>query len=85
MPITRVPKAALSALTAPSPAAPVPLQPIDLSGVARLRVRDVIKLLGIGRMTLYEGMNAGRYPKPDGKDGKMPYWRAATLARFLEK
>jgi predicted DNA-binding transcriptional regulator AlpA len=89
MAITKVPKAALSAfntaLTAPPPAVAVTTQPIDLSGAARLRLRDVTALLNVSRTTLYEGMDDGRYPKPDGKDGQKLYWRAATIATHLAK
>jgi hypothetical protein len=87
MPVTFVPKAALSAFVA-SVTAPQPLtlstKPVDLSGVARLRVRDVVKLLNVSRATFYEGVRSGRYPKADGYDEKRPFWRAGTLQDFLQ-
>ncbi len=57
---------------------------IRLDQPGRLRVANVLSLLGIAHSTLYAGMRTNRYPKPDGKDGKLPYWRTHTIRKLLE-
>lgn len=44
---------------------------ISLSQPGRLRVANMLSLFGISRTTLYDGMNSGRYPEADGKDGRL--------------
>lgn len=56
---------------------------IDLNQPGRLRVAHVISLLGVSHSTLYAGLKTGRYPLPDGHDGKLPYWNTATISSFL--
>lgn len=51
---------------------------------ARLRVCHFMSLLGVSHSTLYKGLQTGRYPPADGKDGSMPYWRAETVRNFLQ-
>lgn len=58
---------------------------ISLSQPGRLRVANMMSLFGISRTTLYAGMNSGRYPESDGKDGRIPYWNTETVRRWLEK
>lgn len=57
---------------------------ISLSQPGRLRVANMMSLFGISRTTLYAGMNSGRYPAADGKDGRLPYWNTETVRRWLE-
>lgn len=57
---------------------------ISLSQPGRLRVANMLSLFGISRTTLYAGMNSGRYPEADGKDGRLPYWNTETVRRWLE-
>lgn len=57
---------------------------ISLSQPGRLRVANMMSLLGVSRATLYVGMSSGRYPEPDGKDGRIPYWNTETIKRWLE-
>lgn len=57
---------------------------ISLSQPGRLRVANMMSLFGISRTTLYAGMNSGRYPEADGKDGRLPYWNTETVRRWLE-
>ena len=57
---------------------------IDLKQPGRLRVCHVLSLLAVSHSTLYAGLKSGRYPAPDGRDGKMPFWRTATFNQFLE-
>lgn len=58
---------------------------IDLSQPGRLRVAHLLSLLGVAHSTLYLGLKTGRYPAPDGYDGKMPFWRTETIRAFLQK
>ena len=48
------------------------------------RCAHVLAILGISHATLYAGLKTGRYPKPDGKDGKFPWWRTSTIRAFLD-
>ena len=72
-------------LTHTKPRAPV----IRLDQPGRLRVAHMLAILGVSATTFYEGLKpepgqtATRYPKPDGYDGKLPYWNTATINKFL--
>jgi hypothetical protein len=69
-----------------APRAPV----ISLDQPGRLRVANLLAILGISHATLYAGLKpkpgetTTRYPKPDGRDGKFPYWKTSTLREFLD-
>lgn len=56
---------------------------ISLDKPGRLRVAHLLSLLGISHSTLYSGIATGRYPRPDGHDGKLPFWRTETIRSFL--
>lgn len=56
---------------------------ISLDMPGRLRVAHIMALLGISHSTLYAGIKTNRYPQPDGRDGKFPYWRTTTIREFL--
>jgi predicted DNA-binding transcriptional regulator AlpA len=56
---------------------------ISLSQPGRLRVANLMSLFGVSRTTLYAGVNVGRYPKHDGKDGRLPYWNTETIQAWL--
>ncbi len=56
---------------------------ISLAQPGHLRVANLMSLFGVSRTTLYAGVNAGRYPKPDGKDGRLPYWNTETIRAWL--
>lgn len=62
------------------PVAPV----ISLSEPGRLRLANLLHMFGVSRTTLHVGIKSGRYPKPDGRDGRMPYWNTATVRAWLE-
>lgn len=57
---------------------------ISLEQAGRLRVCNLMAILGVSHSTLYEGLKTGRYPKPDGYDTKIPFWRTSTIKAFLE-
>ena len=56
---------------------------ISLREPGRLRVAHVMSLFGVSHSTFYAGVKKGRYPAPDGKDGKLPYWKTQTIRQFL--
>ena len=63
-----------------------PSQPlIDLHGPGRLRVAHVLALFGISHSTLYARIRVGAFPGPDGHDGRIPFWKTATIREQLEK
>ena len=68
------------------PKAPV----ISLDQPGRLRVAHLLAILGIAHQTLYAGLKlkpgetTTRYPVPDGRDGKFPYWKTGTIKAFLD-
>lgn len=57
---------------------------ISLDQPGRLRVANLLSILGISHSTLYTGLETGRYPKPDGKDGRMPWWSTTTIRDYLD-
>jgi hypothetical protein len=64
-----------------------PLISVDQAG--RYRVAHLLAVLGISHATLYAGLKptpgetTTRYPKPDGWDGKFPYWNTSTIRAYL--
>jgi hypothetical protein len=56
---------------------------ISLDQPGRLRLSDVLGLFGIKAATYYEGRRYKRYPMPDGKDGRRPYWNTETIRNIL--
>ena len=63
----------------------VPRPPvIDLNGPGRLRTAHVLALCGISHSTLYARMDAKTFPKPDGQDGGLNYWRTETIRKYLD-
>ena len=72
-----------------APRAPI----ISLDQPGRLRLANVIALLGISHSTFCAGLKPRkkgdvivprRYPPPDGYDGKFPWWRTDTIKAFLD-
>ena len=61
------------------PKAPI----ISLDQPGRLRVAHLLSLLSVSHSTLYAGIKSGRYPKPDGIDGKIPFWNTSTIRLLL--
>ncbi len=58
---------------------------ISLDQPGRLRTAHLLSLFGVAHTTHSEGVRKGRYPKPDGYDGRMPYWHTQTIRDFLAK
>ncbi|MFO1397413.1 MAG: hypothetical protein U1F48_10150 [Burkholderiales bacterium] len=63
-------------------AKPLPT-PNGLHDLARLRVGHLMNLLAISHSTLYARLLTGTIPKPDGRDGKRPYWKTSTVRALL--
>jgi hypothetical protein len=69
-----------------APKAPI----ISIDQPGRLRVAHLLAIFGIAHATLYAGLKpkpgetTTRYPKPDGRDGKFPYWKTGTIRAFLD-
>lgn len=53
---------------------------IDILKPGRLRVANLMALFSVSHSTIYQGLKVGRYPKPDGYDGKFPYWHTETIS-----
>jgi hypothetical protein len=49
----------------------------------------MLALFNVSHSTFYDGMDSGRYPKPDGHDKKpgskagIPYWLTSTARKYL--
>ncbi len=59
-----------------------PIIRIDQPG--RLRVGNLLALYGVSHQTFYARLKQRIYPKPDGYDGKFPYWKTGTIKAFLD-
>lgn len=57
---------------------------IDINQNGRYRVSNLLAMFNVSHSTLYAGLKIGRYPKPDGYDGSMPYWKTETIRTFLQ-
>jgi len=56
---------------------------ISLDQPGRLRVTHMLALLAVSHASFYNGLKDGKYPKPDGNDGR-PFWKTQTAKAFLE-
>lgn len=61
---------------------PLPIT-VNLDQPGRLRIGHLMNLFAIGHTTLYSRVRAGVLPKPDGRDGKRPYWNTSTVRSYL--
>lgn len=57
---------------------------ISLDCPGRVRVSGMLALLGVAHATFYAGLRSGRYPAPDGRDGKLPWWSTSTVRPLVE-
>jgi excisionase family DNA binding protein len=73
-----MPAARAEPAPAPTPTAPAPAIEPGLS------IRDVARILGVNRTTVYRMMWAGRFPRPDFYVGSLPRLRLATIRRWLD-
>lgn len=55
---------------------------VSLDQPGRLRVANLMALLGISRPSVYARVADGRLPAADGHDGR-PYWNTQTVRAYL--
>ena len=51
----------------------------------RYWITNLAFVLNVSRQTIYVKVKDGSYPKPDGHDGKRPYWMTSTVRSYMEK
>jgi hypothetical protein len=56
---------------------------IDLNQPGRLSLGNMLALFNVSAATFYAGLKSGRYPSPDGHDGRRPFWKTATALAAL--
>lgn len=56
---------------------------VSLDQPGRLRVANLMALLGISRPSVYARVADGRLPAADGNDGR-PYWNTQTVRAYLQ-
>ena len=57
---------------------------ISLDGPGRLSTANVMRILGASFDSLCLGMRQNWYPKPDGYDGKSPYWHTSSIKAYVQ-
>ena len=57
----------------------------DINQPGRLRVGHLQTLLSLSHSGVYARIEKGEVPKPDGKDGKRPYWFTETIRPLVTK
>lgn len=83
--VVQIKSAKASALKSPKNGHTKPKPPmIDINQQGRYRVSNLLAMFNVSHSTLYAGFKSGRYPKPDGYDGTMPFWNTKTILLFLE-
>lgn len=61
-----------------------PAPTIDLTLPGRLRTEEVLSVLKIGKSSFWDGIKTGRYPEPDYHEGRVPFWKHATILHVIE-
>jgi len=56
-----------------------------LDDIRLLRLPDVLHYLRISKSTWYDGINAGRYPKPLKLSKRTSTWRSEDIRRLIEE
>lgn len=51
----------------------------------RYWVANLAFVLNVSRQTIYVKIKDGSYPKPDGHDGRRPFWMTSTVRSYMEK
>ena len=59
----------------------MPKQPIE----QLLRLKDVLKIYPVGKTTWYEGIKAGKYPKPLKLGVRTSAWKASEIQTLIDK
>lgn len=63
---------------------PMTLTFVDLSKPGRIRIGHMMTLFSVSHSTLYKRIESSVIPKPDGKDGKRPYWLHETVRPLVQ-
>jgi prophage regulatory protein len=50
-----------------------------------LRINEVLKILGIGKSSLYAGINNGIYPAPLKMEGRSSFWVESHIIEFVNQ
>jgi len=66
-----------------APSKPIPL-PDHLADLARLDIREVSAIVGLGHQTIRDKIKAGTFPAADYRDGpRCVRWSAGLVKRWL--
>ncbi len=47
-------------------------------------LNELAAVIGVSRRSIERERSAGRFPKPDVKIGKRPFWRVETIRKWAE-
>lgn len=56
---------------------------IGLDQPGRLYVGNLMAIYGVSHSALYERLADGRLPRPDGRDGRRPYWLTTSVRNHI--
>lgn len=54
------------------------------TGVTLLRLKDVCKITGLGKSTVWKYSRLGRFPRPVKVTGTVTAWRSDELSQWVE-
>ncbi|MET0049297.1 MAG: AlpA family phage regulatory protein [Sedimenticola sp.] len=55
----------------------------NLPNEALIRLPDVLTLIPVSRASWWEGVSAGRYPKPVKLSARVTAWRVGDIREFI--
>ena len=58
-----------------------PLMRLDEFG--RLSLANLMYLFQCSHQTVYDRIRRGKYPGPDGYDGRRPFWQTSTVLPYF--
>ncbi len=56
----------------------------ELSNDSLIRLKDVLKIVAVGRSTWLAGCKSGRFPKPVHPSPRTTAWRVSDIKAYLE-
>ena len=57
----------------------------NFSEVSLLPIRDVMRRVGLARVTIYSRMAKGAFPRPCYPAPRAPRWRSDEIADYIER
>jgi len=57
---------------------------ISLDQPGWLYTSDLLGIFRVSHSTFDKGVKSGRFPPPDGRDGRRPIWKTETIKAFLD-